>query len=311
MKNKCLRTTLAVGLLAATTVFANVNVFAAIEKTEKKINIIIDGEKLNLTDASPYVDAANRTMVPVRVVSENLGAKVIWNGATQEFEVTGTDIKNKKNVVVKGKANNPQVSVNGVKRYIDNNDNRVVVTYKGGRTYVPGRFFADTLGYNVRFEASTYTVYIDSDDVPVVPVGETYEKYNDPKKAIKEGLPKLGLESPVGSEAAILGKRGNQILVNNSNIDTKDEGNIAKIIVNGWNTPNKQDLPSVIMRNSQTMSKTKEVLHFYFGESDGNKVYATLDKAMNERKDVPLTKIGNKSFRIDGESSGVIVRVFD
>ena len=47
----------------------------------KDVNIVIDGEKLNLDVAPQIIDG--RVMVPIRGVLENLGALVKWDDETQ------------------------------------------------------------------------------------------------------------------------------------------------------------------------------------------------------------------------------------
>ncbi|GJM68722.1 hypothetical protein HMSSN036_09380 [Paenibacillus macerans] len=47
------------------------------------ITILLDGTKLT-TDAPPYIKAQqNVTMVPLRVISEGLGAQVAWSQAAK------------------------------------------------------------------------------------------------------------------------------------------------------------------------------------------------------------------------------------
>ncbi|KMY48675.1 copper amine oxidase N-terminal domain-containing protein [Peribacillus loiseleuriae] len=107
------------------------------------IQIKMDGVVI-ASDVNPEI-RINRTMVPLRVISENLGAKVNWS----DSEVTLT--KNDMQVILK--INSHSVVKNGktvlldVKPYIKNN-----------RTFVPMRFLAETFGCNVNYKNSTVTV---------------------------------------------------------------------------------------------------------------------------------------------------------
>lgn len=87
----------------------------------------------------------NRTMVPLRVISENLGATVDWSNS----EV----ILSKNDMQVLLKLNNAIAVKNGntvlldVKPYLKNN-----------RVMVPLRFIAETFGYDVNYENFTVNV---------------------------------------------------------------------------------------------------------------------------------------------------------
>lgn len=88
---------------------------------------------------------SNRTMVPLRVISENLGANVKWS----DSQVTLT--KNDMNVILK--LNNNKVVKNGKTEHLD-----VKPYMKKNRTFVPMRFIAETFGSNVNYKNGTVTV---------------------------------------------------------------------------------------------------------------------------------------------------------
>ncbi|MEK4699898.1 copper amine oxidase N-terminal domain-containing protein [Solibacillus sp. FSL R7-0668] len=87
----------------------------------------------------------NRTMVPLRVISENLGANVNWS----DSQVTLT--KNDMKVILKFNSNkvvkNGKTELLDVKPYIKNN-----------RTFVPMRFIAESFGSNVNYKYGIVTV---------------------------------------------------------------------------------------------------------------------------------------------------------
>ncbi|ATP40553.1 copper amine oxidase [Solibacillus sp. R5-41] len=107
------------------------------------IQIKVDGVSI-ATDVNPEIKK-NRTMVPLRVISENLGAKVNWS----DSEVTLT--KNDMQVILK--LNSNTVVKNGKKELID-----VKPYIKNNRTFVPMRFIAETFGSNVNYKNATVTV---------------------------------------------------------------------------------------------------------------------------------------------------------
>ncbi|MFJ7983447.1 copper amine oxidase N-terminal domain-containing protein [Lysinibacillus xylanilyticus] len=111
--------------------------------------IKIDGVVVT-TDAAPEVKN-NRTMVPLRVISENLGATVNWT----DSKVTLTN--NKMQITLQPNSNtvikNGKTELLDVKPYLKNN-----------RLFVPIRFIAETFGCQVNYQNSTVTV----DTAPLV-----------------------------------------------------------------------------------------------------------------------------------------------
>lgn len=104
--------------------------------------IKIDGVVVT-TDATPETKN-NRTMVPLRVISENLGATVNW----KDSKVTLTN--NKMQITLQPNSNtvikNGKTELLDVKPYLKNN-----------RLFVPIRFIAETFGCQVNYQNSTVT----------------------------------------------------------------------------------------------------------------------------------------------------------
>jgi hypothetical protein len=119
---------------------------------ELPLRIVVNGERIFLPDAQPFVDANARTQVPVRFVSEALGAKVDWN--SQEQKVT-VQLKGKEIALYIG---NKNYEVDGISRMMDTE-----ALLKEGRTFVPIRFVSEALGANVRWDGAIRTVYINLD----------------------------------------------------------------------------------------------------------------------------------------------------
>ena len=103
----------------------------AIYDTEDRI---IDENNYNIV---PYVKN-QRTMVPLRFISESLGARVAWNQATSTATITlaGKEIK----ITLGSKT----ILVNGKKTALD-----APAEYKQGRTFVPIRLISETFGKKV------------------------------------------------------------------------------------------------------------------------------------------------------------------
>lgn len=115
-----------------------------------------NSEKSNVTiDVAPYIDiASSSTLIPLRGLLEQMGAKVDWNGDTEEIEI------NSENGKIKMQIQNSLVyadhPVYGTVRYTLS----VVPKIKDGRTFVPLRFVSEHLGYNVSWDGETETITI-------------------------------------------------------------------------------------------------------------------------------------------------------
>ncbi len=120
-------------------------------------------------DQKPFIDTkANRTYVPLRFVSEALGAEVNWDGAKQ------TAIVKQDGKVVTMKIGSKAPTVDGNTKTLD-----APAKLMNGRTVVPLRFVSEALGVKVDWVppagGGNGKVLIDS-TVPVAlptPVGET------------------------------------------------------------------------------------------------------------------------------------------
>lgn len=115
------------------------------------VTVYVDGEEVAFPDERPYVNEDERTMVPIRFVSELLGAKVNWN---QEWEYAK---------IIKG--DDEIVIAIGTKTIIKNGDYYTMDTEAeliGERTMVPLRFISEHLGAKVSWAEKTESVYIET-----------------------------------------------------------------------------------------------------------------------------------------------------
>jgi len=110
----------------------------------------VDGSPYTL-DAAPYIDmAANRTLVPIRFVSEALKASVDWNTETRQVIIKDGE---KEIVLTIGSSD---VLVNGEKQTIDS----APAVLPPGRTFVPLRFVSENLGAQVDWNSATQGITI-------------------------------------------------------------------------------------------------------------------------------------------------------
>ena len=103
-------------------------------------NISVDGVVFE-KDAAPVI-RNNRTLVPIRFITESLGGQVAWNNATKEVTLTidGKEIK-----MTIGKT---------LEKY------GIAPVIIDKRTFVPIRFVADELGANTAWSDTAKTVTI-------------------------------------------------------------------------------------------------------------------------------------------------------
>lgn len=113
-------------------------------------------EKLQL-EAAPYTDN-DRTMVPVRVVSENFGADVDWVEETSTVIIQSGDKKLELTI------GSSDAYVNGELKVLD-----AAACEINGRTMVPLRFISEELGKNVEYVETSEQIII-SDEKPIMTV---------------------------------------------------------------------------------------------------------------------------------------------
>ncbi|MBN3525074.1 copper amine oxidase N-terminal domain-containing protein [Paenibacillus apiarius] len=114
------------------------------------IRVTVDGHDVAFPDEPPYVDRkSNRTMVPAKLVSEKLGAKVKWNGALNQIAFT-----HKNDTITLGIGDN-HAQVNG--KTVTFGGGAMV---KNGRTMVPLRFISEVFHADVDWKPERNQVII-------------------------------------------------------------------------------------------------------------------------------------------------------
>lgn len=116
------------------------------------LRVVVNGEKIDFPDAQPFIDKNGRTQVPVRFVSEALGAQVDWNGNTKKVTVA---LNSRKVVLTIDKKD---YEINGQSYQMD-----TVALLVESRTFVPIRFVSEALGAKVIWDQNSKTVYINLD----------------------------------------------------------------------------------------------------------------------------------------------------
>ena len=111
----------------------------------KEAGVLINEDSLK-TDFSPYIKEG-RTFVPIREITEKLGADVKWNGKDKSIKITLNGD------VINMQIDNSMVTVNDKKIELDHAQAPQLALYskprKETKTMVPLRFISETFGYNV------------------------------------------------------------------------------------------------------------------------------------------------------------------
>lgn len=123
-------------------------VTAAAVPAQRDITVTIDGAKMEFPDQKPYIENS-RTLVPVRFVTEALGAEVEWLQTEQKVRIQkGSELIELVIGQSKVKAGSKTVQLD------------VPAKIKNSRTMVPLRFVSEALGAGVEWDQTTYTVSI-------------------------------------------------------------------------------------------------------------------------------------------------------
>lgn len=140
-----------------------------------RVTLRLDGYTLILpSDSQPEIKDG-RTMVPIRAVSEALGADVGWDAAARQVTLV------RAGVTIVMTVGSETAYVNGEAVEMD-----VAPYIKDGRTLIPARYVAEFFGQKVDWDGETYTVSI-TEDKSVV--GESnLERWAIPMGAIQLGL---------------------------------------------------------------------------------------------------------------------------
>lgn len=123
-----------------------------------QIRVYIDEEEMTFTDMKPYL-SKNRVLVPVRLISEQLGATVEWDQSKRIVTII------KGNDVISFNIDYPRMTKNGTSYSMD-----AAAAMINGRVMVPLRFVSEQLGVGVTWEAETRSVLIDTsaENIPII-----------------------------------------------------------------------------------------------------------------------------------------------
>ena len=137
-----------VSIILVLTMMMSTVVFAKPTQLDVKMN----GSIVGFTDAFPFINSDNRTMTPLRMVCESMGATVEWY-PDGSISVQLDDV-----------FLSLQIGSNKIKVIKDGQESTVVMDteaiIKNDRTFIPIRFVAEAFGQVVDYDPVTMTVLI-------------------------------------------------------------------------------------------------------------------------------------------------------
>lgn len=119
------------------------------EQAQNTITVKVNGDIVKFTDAQPFINSDDRTMVPIRFIAEALNANVRW---INDLRTVMINKGPKEIALVIGES---RAKVNGVYKPFDT---KAII--KDNRTFTPLRFISETLDAEVKWVAETKTVEI-------------------------------------------------------------------------------------------------------------------------------------------------------
>lgn len=286
---------------------------------DREVTIHIDGKPVQFTQDLGYPTVINgRTLVPIRIISENMGYNVEWEN--KEQKVTISDSKTK----IEFKVGENTALVNGKRVPMDTREdgNGKVVSVDtkaqliGSRTYVPIRFISENMGATVdwKIEGKTLYVYIvRPGTTPTTPnVGKIPGTADYSENGYIENIKKVGeffgkdLDPNIGGKTMASfnpiggGTDGSFFYV----VDRSGEKYDALIAVKDWYRPNEHTGIPTEAQYKKLNPTIKEVLRFYL--PDGyEKLYKIIDDGFNWRWDDASKYVNKDISQLIGSSKSV------
>lgn len=141
---KVLSTLLSIFFLTGITTTA----FAAESKSSDQITVFLNGQKLEFTDAQPYIKNG-RTLVPFRAIFQAFGMEVSWDSVQRTVHASN----DKTDILLT--INSPSAIVNSKTEDLD-----VAPEIKDSRTFVPLRFISSSIGADIKWDGTAKKITI-------------------------------------------------------------------------------------------------------------------------------------------------------
>lgn len=160
-------------LLMLALLFASMLIMTLPSAASGDVTVTIDGKTLQIDSAmgAPFIDANQRTQVPLAAVMNAIGADVSWD-AQQRIAVV-----KKENITVEVPIGKSYIVKNGTRI---NNDTEAII--KDQRTYLPIRVVMEAFGATVGWNGKTRTVIIKTGDEELKAMWISYLEFMDMPK---------------------------------------------------------------------------------------------------------------------------------
>lgn len=183
-----------IAFLSVMMLFGTVSASAA----QQNVSVKVDSKRVSFPDAQPYFESS-RVMIPVRFVSESLGAKVSYDKKSSGNKVNRVVAIKLGDKVIYMTVNSSKVLVGEQIITLD-----VTARLQEERVYVPLRFVSEALGTQVKWNQDQKLVSISTGSGVTGPEEET--------KTPSTGMYKVGFEWPREQEL------GKTLFVNNMQV---------------------------------------------------------------------------------------------
>lgn len=267
------------------------NVFAA-----KDIYLVVDGKKIE-TDAPAFIES-DRTLVPVRFISEALGYKIDWKSDERKVVITKDDAKDNESKMMELIIDKDMVSLYDVKENKKEVKLDVPAKIVKDRTFVPVRFISENFGTKVNWDNENQVVVIGDES-----------KYNKEeiaklRAAEKQENPKTKVEKNDKTDKKAVDFSGTYIYTKDlksyilyvkkadNNVDYTVKMDIANLFTGEQNSI---DAATIKMNGSTSMGKiTRPKIGGFFKEGDDFEFNGPF-----------LTYLGSKFFSMNAGSEMV------
>lgn len=128
---------------------------------EGQIHIYHEGKLMAFYEAEPFIDENDRTLVPVRFLSEQLNKNVTWDEKNQQVTIQDDETK------ITMTINKNYLSYNGERIYFDSKP--VMIE---NRTFLPLRFTCELLGYEIGWDNNNKAISIEKSKSEKLPLLE-------------------------------------------------------------------------------------------------------------------------------------------
>ena len=284
----------------------------------QQTTVLVDGKPVQFNKDLGYPIVENgRTLVPVRIISEDMGYEVKWDNPTQKVTISDANTK------IEFKIGDSTALINGKRVPIDTREDAngkvVQVDTKArlinSRTYVPIRFITENFGGTVDWKIQGKTLYVyivrGESSTPTPSVGSIpgtadyspngyIENIKKVSEFMGDGLDKRMSDSGMAYYNPIGGSTENGFI---TIVDRPGEKYDALVVVKHWFTPDLVGSPSESYYK-KINPMVKEVLRFYL--PDGyEKLYKIIDDGYNWRWDDASKYVGKDISNLIGSSKPV------